>query len=215
MNKPSESIKKETNLVIEEEQQQVKKPTKNSLKDFFSKSQANQSNNNKPAVVEAAAAATTATTSIVAEEIKIVNRQLSNTILEETGSLAFMNMKSNETDEKLPNYLFGDLAMIIELNNLLCKLYGIAYKIEENLMDYIGITEYIFRNILLYGQIKLETFKLCQKPLIFKKLNSLISMQDITGTIISFNFLGNYKKHKSLCGGILSIVSVIGAIYFG
>jgi hypothetical protein len=125
MNKPSESIKKETNLVIEEEQQQVKKPTKNSLKDFFSKSQANQSNNNKPAVVEAAAAATTATTSIVAEEIKIVNRQLSNTILEETGSLAFMNMKSNETDEKLPNYLFGDLAMIIELNNLLCKLYGI------------------------------------------------------------------------------------------
>lgn len=123
MNKPSESIKKETNLVVEE-QQQVKKPTKNSLKDFFSKSQANQSNNNKPAVVEAAAA-TTATTSIVAEEIKIVNRQLSNTILEETGSLAFMNMKSNETDEKLPNYLFGDLAMIIELNNLLCKLYGI------------------------------------------------------------------------------------------
>jgi hypothetical protein len=120
MNKPSESIKKETNLVVEE-QQQVKKPTKNSLKDFFSKSQANQSNN-KPAVVEAAAAATT---SIVAEEIKIVDRQLSNTILEETGSLAFMNMKSNETDEKLPNYLFGDLAMIIELNNLLCKLYGI------------------------------------------------------------------------------------------
>ncbi len=119
MNKPSESIKKETNLVVEE-QQQVKKPTKNSLKDFFSKSQANQSNN-KPAVVEAAAA----TTSIVAEEIKIVDRQLSNTILEETGSLAFMNMKSNETDEKLPNYLFGDLAMIIELNNLLCKLYGI------------------------------------------------------------------------------------------
>jgi hypothetical protein len=120
MNKPSESIIKDTNLVVEE-QQQVKKPAKNSLKDFFSKSQANQSN--KPAVVAAATA--TATTSIVAEEIKIVNRQLSNTILEETGSLAFMNMKSNETDEKLPNYLFGDLAMIIELNNLLCKLYGI------------------------------------------------------------------------------------------
>lgn len=122
MNKPSESIIKDTNLVVEE-QQQVKKPAKNSLKDFFSKSQANQSN--KPAVVAAATATAKATTSIVAEEIKIVNRQLSNTILEETGSLAFMNMKSNETDEKLPNYLFGDLAMIIELNNLLCKLYGI------------------------------------------------------------------------------------------
>ena len=120
MNKPSESLIKDTNLVVEE-QQQVKKPAKNSLKDFFSKSQANQSN--KSAVVATVTA--TATTSIVAEEIKIVNRQLSNTFLEETGSLAFMNMKSNETDEKLPNYLFGDLAMIIELNNLLCKLYGI------------------------------------------------------------------------------------------
>lgn len=57
----------------------------------------------------------------------------------------------------------------------MCKLYGIAYKIEENLMDFIGITEYIFRNILIYGQIKLETFKLCQKSLIFKKLNQIVS----------------------------------------
>jgi hypothetical protein len=57
----------------------------------------------------------------------------------------------------------------------LCKLYRVAYKIEENLLDFIGITKYNFWNIFLYDQNKLETFKLCQKPLIFKKLNQIVS----------------------------------------
>ena len=50
---------------------------------------------------------------------------------------------------------------------------------------------------------------------IFKKVNEIIKMQDMNGTAIGFNFFRNSNNHKSWCGGLLSIVSVIGAIYFG
>ena len=40
-------------------------------------------------------------------------------------------------------------------------------------------------------------------------------MQDSTGTIVSFNFTRNSNKHKSWFGGLLTIVTLIGAIYFG
>ena len=48
-----------------------------------------------------------------------------------------------------------------------------------------------------------------------QKLNELIIKQDINGTAVNFNFLRNSNKHKSWCGGLISIVSIIGAIYFG
>jgi len=50
---------------------------------------------------------------------------------------------------------------------------------------------------------------------VFSKIISIIKSQDINGTIINFHFLENSNKHKSICGGFLSIVSVISIIYFG
>ena len=40
-------------------------------------------------------------------------------------------------------------------------------------------------------------------------------MQDSNGTVISFKFFRNSNNHKSWCGGLLSMISVIAAIYFG
>ena len=49
----------------------------------------------------------------------------------------------------------------------------------------------------------------------YQKLNELITKQDINGAVVSFNFFKNSNKHKSWCGGLISIVSIIGAIFFG
>ena len=49
---------------------------------------------------------------------------------------------------------------------------------------------------------------------VFKKLNSLITSQDTNGALVNFNFFKNSNKHKSLCGGIISVASLIGAVVF-
>ena len=49
---------------------------------------------------------------------------------------------------------------------------------------------------------------------ILKKLNYFITSQDTNGAIANFNFFKNSNKHKSLFGGVLSIVFLIGASYF-
>ena len=48
---------------------------------------------------------------------------------------------------------------------------------------------------------------------IFTKFNDLITMQD-NGTVVNFNFFKNSNKHKSFCGGILSIVLLVCAVGF-
>ena len=49
---------------------------------------------------------------------------------------------------------------------------------------------------------------------LFLKFNKLITEVDFEGTVVSFNFLRNTNKNKRFCGGLLSIVSLIGGIYF-
>ena len=49
---------------------------------------------------------------------------------------------------------------------------------------------------------------------VFNKLNSLITLQDTNGTVVNLNFSKNSNKHKSLWGGILSIISFVGAVLF-
>ena len=49
---------------------------------------------------------------------------------------------------------------------------------------------------------------------VFNKLNSLITSQDTNGTVVNLNFLKSSNKHKSLCGGILSIISLICLVVF-
>ena len=51
--------------------------------------------------------------------------------------------------------------------------------------------------------------------LILKKLKSLIKSQDINGNVVNFNFSKDSNKHKSFCGGFLSIIFVIGLLFFG
>ena len=51
--------------------------------------------------------------------------------------------------------------------------------------------------------------------LILKKLKSLITSQDINGNVVNLNFSKDSNKHKSLCGGFLSIVFVISLLFFG
>ncbi len=51
--------------------------------------------------------------------------------------------------------------------------------------------------------------------LILQKLKSLITSQDINGNVVNFNFSKDSNKHKSMCGGLLSIVFVISLLFFG
>lgn len=81
-----------------------------SIKDFFSKSQANQSKKDPVEV------------SNIKETEKIietVKHELAENILMKNGSLY-----SAKNNLEIQNYMFGNLVMIVELNNFLLDIYG-------------------------------------------------------------------------------------------